>query len=289
MTARLSLITTCKGRLAHLRQTLPRMVAQAEAECIVVDYGCPQGAGEWVRENHPGVTVVTVDDDPNFNQCRARNRGALAATTPRLCFVDADILPAEDFTSRILRDWGEKTYLRAQPVTIETWGTFACRREDFWRVGAYDEVFEGWGASPEDLYLRLADAGCIERRFPGDLLTALGHGDDQRTAFYANKDRWWQHRANALYLVAKHDLAKLVGTELSVAQRRSLYAQAGHAIETARAAGGDRATLDVTLEDDTTRAMNLLVLLDRRLTYSIHWPGPAFPGARPDPSPTAPK
>lgn len=283
MTVRLSLITTCKGRLHHLQQTLPRMAAQADAECIVVDYGCPQGAGDWVRANHPGVRIVRVDDDPHFNQCRARNRGAIVAETGLFCFVDADILLAPDFTSRILDGWAPNTFLRARPVTIETWGSFACPREEFWRVGGYDEVFQGWGASPEDLYLRLAGSGCAERHFAGSLLTALGHGDESRTAFYANKDRWWQHRANALYLIAKHDLAKVLGMELSLPQRQALYAQANLAIDGARATGSDRATLDLTIENDTTRAINLLVQVDRRLAYSIRWPGPAFPGAHPEP------
>ncbi len=38
-----SIITTCKGRLEHLKQTLPAMLAQKDSEVIVVDYSCPHG------------------------------------------------------------------------------------------------------------------------------------------------------------------------------------------------------------------------------------------------------
>ena len=31
-------VVTCKGRLHHLRQTLPALAAQAGTECVVVDY-----------------------------------------------------------------------------------------------------------------------------------------------------------------------------------------------------------------------------------------------------------
>jgi hypothetical protein len=31
------------------------------------------------------------------------------------------------------------------------------------------------------------------------------------------------------------------------------------------------ATLEVSLEDKTTRTMNILIRLDRKLTYSIRW------------------
>jgi hypothetical protein len=275
MNANLSLITTCKGRLHHLQRTLPLMAAQANVECIVVDYGCPQGTADWVAENHSLVRVIRVDDDPMFNQCRARNLGAIAARTPVFCFVDADIMLAPDFSSGILRDCRDKTFLRAQPVTIETWGTFACRREDFWRVGGYDEVYEGWGASPEDLFLRLAAAGCTENRFSGKLISSIPHGDGERTAFYGNKNRWWQHRTNSLYLIAKLDVMKLLGTELSLGQRKALYVRANQAIEAARSAAQNGASLEISLADVTTRTMNLLIQLDRTLSYSIHWTNPS--------------
>lgn len=282
MSGSLSLITTCKGRLHHLRKTLPLMVAQASAECVVVDYGCPQGTADWVAANFPQVKIVRINDDPLFNQCRARNLGAIAAETSLFCFVDADIMLAPEFALRIGRECAEKTFLRAWPVTMETWGTFACRREDFWRVGGYDEVYEGWGASPEDLYLRLAAAGCSEKQFPGSLISSIPHSDDRRTAHYANKDRWWQHRINSLYLIAKLDLMKLLGTELPLEQRTALYARANQAIDAARSAAQNQAVLEIDLEDKTTQTMNLIIRLDRKLSYSIRWPNPSEQSAPPE-------
>ena len=66
-------VITCKGRLHHLKQTLPLIVAMGTSEVIVVDYGCPDGTGDWVEANFPGVTVVRVDDDPGFSPARSRN------------------------------------------------------------------------------------------------------------------------------------------------------------------------------------------------------------------------
>jgi glycosyltransferase involved in cell wall biosynthesis len=37
--AMMTLITTCKNRLAHLKETLPLMMTQSFSEVIVVDYG----------------------------------------------------------------------------------------------------------------------------------------------------------------------------------------------------------------------------------------------------------
>lgn len=271
MAAALSIITTCRGRLSYLQQTLSGMVAQANSECIVVDYGCPQGTARWVADRFPDVTIVRVDDVPVFSQCRARNLGAAAGSASVLCFVDADIMLDPQFGAWISQHCLEKTFLRAQPLSMDTWGTFACRREDFQRVGGYDEIYEGYGASPEDLYLRLAHAGSVERRFPAALISSLPNSESERTAHYATKNRWWQQRVNALYLVAKLDLMKLLRTDLTGSQKSAIYAQAKVAIEQARSAGANAATLDVALDDDITRTMSILFHLKRQLRYSIRW------------------
>ena len=78
----LCFVTTCKGRLDHLKQTLPLMAAVEDARCVVVDYGCPQGSGRWVQEHFPQVQVEFVTDDDEFCLARARNIGAKAVTSP---------------------------------------------------------------------------------------------------------------------------------------------------------------------------------------------------------------
>lgn len=75
-----SIITTCKGRLEHLRQTLPKMLAQqysSRFEVIVVDYDCPDETYRWCVELKDrrliGARVLT--DAENFNLSRANKRG----------------------------------------------------------------------------------------------------------------------------------------------------------------------------------------------------------------------
>ncbi len=78
----LSIITTCKGRLAHLKESLPAMAAQPGAEVVVVDYDCPEATTAYVREHFPAVKVVKVEGRPHFNNWEARNIGATHATAP---------------------------------------------------------------------------------------------------------------------------------------------------------------------------------------------------------------
>ena len=67
---------------------------------------------------------------------------------------------------------------------------------------------------------------------------------------------------------------KLLGTELSLEQKKALYALSNKAILEARSAAQNHASLEIDLEDTTTRTMNLLIRLDRKLGYSIRWPNP---------------
>ena len=73
---RLSIVTSCKGRLKYLKQALPTFVAQTESEVVVVDYDCPEGTKEWVAANFSAVRLVNVTREPIFNASRARNLGA---------------------------------------------------------------------------------------------------------------------------------------------------------------------------------------------------------------------
>ncbi len=54
---RFSIVTTCKGRLEHLRQSLP-IFSRRAAEVVVVDYDCPQKTRDFVASDFPGGKVV---------------------------------------------------------------------------------------------------------------------------------------------------------------------------------------------------------------------------------------
>ncbi len=53
--ADVAVIIACKARVHHLRQSLPRWQAcdPAPGQVIVVDYGCPDGAANYVAQHFP--------------------------------------------------------------------------------------------------------------------------------------------------------------------------------------------------------------------------------------------
>ena len=165
----LSLITTCKNRLPHLKQTLPLMLRQPGAEVIVVDYGCEQGTSAWVKKHHPAAKLVQVNDDPVFCPARARNIGAKSASHEFLCFVDADVMMHFEYwqMARELNQNPNEFYDYPEKRVVELAGFVIVAREHFFKIDGYDEAFRGWGGEDKDLYERLDRIGLSSLRSPG--------------------------------------------------------------------------------------------------------------------------
>lgn len=205
-----ALITTSKGRLHHLRETLPLMIAQGADEMIVVDYACPNGSGDWVEANFPTVKVVRADNAEIFCISRARNLGAAQATADWLAFVDADIKTASGWISWMHRHLRPGNFYMAGPVAGQrdgqTAGTAICRRADFATIDGYDETFEGWGGEDEDLYNRLLYLGVAIAHYPGELVAAISHGNEQRSGWGGMQDIGQKMLLNKCYSALKMHL-----------------------------------------------------------------------------------
>ena len=205
-----SIVVPCKGRLHHLQQTLPTMLAQQcpfEFEVVVVDYSCPQQTHAWCKSlNLRRLTSVRVDvEQDELNLSRARNCGASVAAGRALAFVDADI--------RLDSSWlavasagvldGRAGLVRAYFDARNGWdrgGTCIVARSLYRRVRAYDEGFPpGWGAEDIDFYRRCR-RHAHEMTFPGSLLGPIKHRHDERTSFYAAKDIFAGGAAKGDYL-----------------------------------------------------------------------------------------
>ncbi|MES3001285.1 MAG: galactosyltransferase-related protein [Pseudomonadota bacterium] len=233
-------VTTCRGRLAHLKQTLPLLVKQPGASVVVVDYDCPEKAGDWVEEAYPQVQVVRSGPAGYFELARARNLGAQAAKAtqaPWLCFVDADAVLAPGFVEAIAPSLRPGHFYIAADSSGSISGMCFCTSADFASVGGYDVVLQGWGMEDKDLYRRLELAGVRLQRFPVDGVRMIPHGDDMRVRHYDLKRLQLSSSLNFVYCRAKWDLMSLGRQMEDEARRRELYELIGNGLKSAAEGG----------------------------------------------------
>jgi len=271
-------ITSCKGRLAHLRQTLPRVVSQPGVHCVVVDYDCPDGTARWVEENCPSVEVVKFSNTPGFSIAKARNAGAAVAKTEWLAFFDADILVEQDFFARLRPVLQSGSFYRVSPVTMDTWGSVICRREAFERAEGYDTVYQGWGVEDDDLYDTLEFIGLKHRRFDGSAVAAIPHDDAMRTRFH-DVSRRVSHQCNQIYRHTKLDLMRMNRSLMPRDLRESMYEQIRSKALQQHQLSSSGLEFDVVLPPiridapDVSRTLGKRpqTRMARRVTYSVTW------------------
>jgi len=231
----IAFVTTCKGRLHHLQESLPLMIAEQPDEIIVVDYGCPQKAGDWVEtafpaKQFPNIKVVRVTDDSGFSASRAHNVGAKAATTNWICFIDADICVQPGWMKWMRAELhDEKIFYRAsmirkgwKPEVRGTYGTVIVSRTAFQHVDGYDEVFRSWGGEDTDFYNRLCATGIREADYPQAFIKCIPNTDAERTAFYEEKNINTSLLVARHYMAAKNSFNRLDGQGLDLAAREAL-------------------------------------------------------------------
>jgi len=222
-----TIITTCKGRLDHLKVTLPAFLAFEDAEVIVVDYGCPQGTGDFVRQNYPSAKVVSVNDDSRFNISRARNIGARSATGDYLFFIDADVVIRDSRLKELLRTHERPNCFinfSNSIKAIDLLGTCLVPKQAFEKIGGYDEVITVYGGEERDLYARLRLNGI--RPFlldVGECLETIKHSHEERLIFREGNTVRNSVIISTCYRQAKIGLMRLLGKDLGHSERLALW------------------------------------------------------------------
>jgi Sulfotransferase domain/N-terminal domain of galactosyltransferase len=207
---RIAMVTTCKGRVQHLRQTLLRNIADNSgyADCVfvVLSYGDRDGLDEFMASPEvmehirSGRLVYYRYPEPkSFQMAHAKN------VAHRLGIIEgADILvnlDADNITGPGFAEWIAETYER-EGNDVFLWakmvlgkmprgisGRIVCTRHQFMAAGGYDQQFVTWAPDDKDFNTRLRRIGFraieIERQF----IDALRHNDRMRFKEYPHAAR----------------------------------------------------------------------------------------------------
>ncbi len=264
MQPKFSIVTTCMGRLDHLKRTLPRMLEQPDTEVIVVDYSCPQGTAAYVAEHFPKAKVVKVEGQDAFSNWRARNAGAAAATGRLLVFSDADTLLKPNAMQWIGDHLQPRTFGHFDRVATSRFNTTKLRLgfnqlrgfhvlplAMFRRFGGYDEVLEGYAAGADtDLEARMVLFGMKRLVLDPEIVEqVIEHDNEDRVRHHKMPIRI-SYAAGYLYRKAKVALLRIRRRpNLPLPMRQKLYAAAMKAA-TGLGEGQDRALINVDVESE---------------------------------------
>jgi hypothetical protein len=217
--------TTCKGRAQHIKQTLPRNLADnPDAKFILLDYNSPDDLASYVQANHARdlecgrlVYYSHLAVGP-FKMAHAKNlahRLAMREGADILVNLDADNLTGPRFADYVQRMFNQATYDRAMFSCphIFLWarmvqgkmkrgvsGRIAMTSCAFLLAGGYDERYADWGPDDKDMNVRLARLGLLPVEIEECYLDAIHHKDKIRFKEYpharpapgANCDQFYQ-------------------------------------------------------------------------------------------------
>jgi len=196
-------IQTCKGRLEHVKQTsttfLESTASTPNVHHLLVDYGCPEKTGEWVKETHgPCGRSDAFIMNPNttqFHKTIALNAGARyaigAMNADYLLFFDADTFVYDGFIEKITPLLNPERFIFVEPmdVTKDLTGLLILHQQLFRRSGGFEESFRNWGAEDLEYRLRLyAKHNAVFDLIDGEFLGSIPHSNDLRTQFYTEKN-----------------------------------------------------------------------------------------------------
>ncbi|MEO7655701.1 MAG: glycosyltransferase [Sphingomicrobium sp.] len=260
MSPKYSIITTCMGRLEHLRQTLPRLLELPDAEVVVVDYSCPQSTAQYVAEHFPAARVVKVKGAETFSNWKARNAGAAAATGRILIFCDADTLLKADALTWIDAHLQPRSFGHFDRQSTTRFNTTKLRlgfnqlrgfhvvpAQAFRRFGGYDDILEGYAAGADtDLETRLVIFGFSRLAIePAIVERVIEHDNEERLRHHKIPIRT-SYATGYLYRKVKTALIRMRRRpNLPLPVRQRLYEAARKAAE---ALDGQTNTTSVNIE-----------------------------------------
>lgn len=210
---KISFCTTCMGRTSYLKQTLLQNLLDnkgtgPDVEFVVLDYNSKDGLKDWLL-NDPGLAPHLADgtlkyarhpDATHFRHSHAKNMAHRLATGDVVCNLDADNFTGPGFARHLASVFSDNMnslvlpsmpLLRAMPGDLKGFcGRIAMSRQNFDRLGGYDEKFRQWGGEDTDLTIRALARGLTAAPFDNkDFTRIIPHGDAERIANTPAEDR----------------------------------------------------------------------------------------------------
>lgn len=176
----ISFCTTCMNRLFHLKETYVQNIKDnldyPAVEFVLVNYNSQDGLHEWVKENltkyiNNGLVNYYYTDAPEvFHASIAKNLAHKVAKGDVVCNLDADNFTGKNFAFYInhaMQQEGLSALLQFKKAPY--WGTegrIVLSKENFFKLGGYDEELAPIGHEDHDLMDRAKAYGLKYKNVP---------------------------------------------------------------------------------------------------------------------------
>ncbi len=197
---RISLCTTSRNRLHHVRETLPRNIADnrdyPNLEFVLLDYNSSDGLGDWVRRElgdelaSGRLTYYLAPQPTHFHATHSRNMSIRLAGGDIVCVVDADNYTGRGFAAYLADQVEPDNFLIGCRMEDDEFmvvddegcvGRYALYKSTFLDVGGMDEAHVGWGYDDMDLFRRLMAKGYRCQSIEPRYARCIPHGDAERS------------------------------------------------------------------------------------------------------------
>ena len=191
---------TCRGRLRHIRQTLPQnLLDNPSATFVLLDYADKDGLADCILDDfrteigNGRLVYYQFRDGDGFRMAHAKNmahRCAILEGADILCNLDADNFTGEGFAGYLDEQF---TRTRHDPQEIFMWsrmirgemdrgisGRMAVTRNAFLISGGYDEKYVTHSPDDKDFNVRLRRMGFCAQEIDPKHLHAINHNNKMR-------------------------------------------------------------------------------------------------------------
>lgn len=169
----ISFCSTCMNRLFHLKHTIEKNIldnsSYPNVEFVLIDYNSQDGLEEFTRKHltkyiRQGVLNYYKTYEPQkFHASKAKNLSHALAKGDIVCNVDGDNFTGKDFAFYINDLYNQNgtniIYQFHKPPFWGTVGRLSFFKENFMRLGGYDEAFLPIGHEDIDVVNRGREMG----------------------------------------------------------------------------------------------------------------------------------
>lgn len=193
-----SIVSVSMNRNSFLEKALPTWVASEPDEIVIIDWNTT-GNGKTVEEiismytSRVKIKLLKVDNVSQWSLTRSFNLAFRATSFDKVLKLDADNKLNKDFflfhnldMDKIFfsGDWRKAR----NDNEIHTNGILYVKRADFFSVGGYNELIQGYGYDDSDIYLRLGKIAS-QHLICLDLVSHIPHSNELRIENTKNKNR----------------------------------------------------------------------------------------------------